>query len=348
MGWIKNKLIKPLNYIKDKTLVWGIIKRPMQWVLYICLARALLLTYSDQIHLLESVHASWSNTEVPWLTRALNGDTLYLQLSDSLSGALLSNNIIVGEVCSGENIAKISIDEKTVNLEMLLNNKYILDPILNANLLERMPKQRKLFHFRNGQIGEAHCPLYAMKSAIYAASGWELDIDIYELGDALDFDYNTETWYAKIWNMAGLIEKYVGDCKHTTDWTIRPSDEYIDSILSRWWVVLLNVLSQWWYMHRVTILGQIDGKYIISNSWRTMFDAKKSRMKSVSPTKPFATYKISTWTTQLLPKEDIEYNIAHSFVGNIRANFLKNLSFGGISWAAIAVYPSSSPAETNQ
>jgi hypothetical protein len=261
---------------------------------------------------------------------------------------LLSNNIILGNVWSGNKVAKIVIDKKTVNLDMLLSNKYILNPDLNANLLERMPEHRKLFRFRNGQIGEWHCPLYAMRSAIYAASWWEIDVDIYELGDALDFDYNTNDWYARFWNMAELIEKYVGDCNYTTKWNVSPSQEYIDEILRKWWVVVLNVLSQWGYMHRVTILAEIDGNYIISNSGRTMFNSERARMRSVSPTEPFATYKISTGTTQLVPKRDIKYNIQHSFDGNIRSDILKHLSFGYIWGAAIAVYPNSSPEETNQ
>lgn len=334
MNFMVNK-IKQFKENKSWILV-PIIKNPIKSLVAIYLLRALSYSYDNQNHIPETTYISRSQVELVWVTRALTWDSLNLQVRDTLTWVLVSNGSVVSE-WSGDKIANILLWWANISLDMLTWNKYIVNKPTYSVLLDKMPDQRSIFRFRNGQIWEWHCPLYAMKSAIYATSWWSLNIEIDTLWNELWFDFETKTWYWQVRNMADLIQSYVKDCEFTTDRTMRPTLERIDRTISNWWVAVVNVLSQWWYMHRVTIVGQIDGKYIIINSWRTMFDKNKEWMRSIGPFEPFATYKISTWTLQLVPKNAFEYNIYHSLEQNYRSWVLKELTFWAVYGAAIFV-----------
>lgn len=333
-----SSFIDKVNHCKQKytRIISPILKKPFTTLITLYIFKVFIVSSVNKIRIPERTSVSWSQMELVWLTRALSWDSLNLQICDTLTWMLLCNKNIVS-LWSDKNIAHCLLWWWNISLDLLAWNKYILNSGIYPELLERKPDQGNIFRFRNGQIWEWHCPLYAMKSAIYATSLWSLDIDIDTLWKELWFDFETKTWYWKVRNMADLIQKYVTDCDLTTNWTFNPTLERLDESISCGWVAVVNILSQWWYMHRVTVLWEMDWKYIIMNSWRTMFDKNKKLMKSISPIEPFASYTIATWTLQLVSKVAFEYNMRHSFEQNFRSGLFKELSFWSMYSAAIFV-----------
>lgn len=220
----------------------------------------------------------------------------------------------------------------------VLQCKYIFNTMY-ASTIEKV-LDGKIFSYRHGQVGEGHCPLLAMKNAIYAATDGQKDMDISFLAQSLGEELKTLNWYPRFRKMGALIESEVASSGYTTSSVMNPTIKEIETVIDMKWCAVVAVRSLWWYMHRVTILKKVDWKFVIVDSSKRAFDKVNNCIKFVGLNESQAVAMISVWTLELIPEEDLEKMLLHSFAAeDLRARLLKNVSLNTISGAWIYVYP---------
>lgn len=226
----------------------------------------------------------------------------------------------------------------SIALSDILCCKYVF----NEKYWESLFKALKpaIFNNRHWQIGENHCYLIAMKHIIYAASQGHDNVGLDSIANTLDRKLTDKNGYARFRNMGNAIIPHVKDDGYGVSSVMNPTTKELNTIISAGGYAIIAVRSAWWFLHRVTVLGELNGKFIIADSSKRWFDEKDNCIKFVGYNKSHISKMLSMGTLELIPEEDLEKMILHSFAAeDIRARTLKNLSLNGIYGAWIYVYP---------
>ena len=185
----------------------------------------------------------------------------------------------------------------------LLTSAHITTPFLRDHIKHFNIDIAKLLRIKIPQKGEWHCPLVCMQYLIKCTTGIQVDTD--QITENIGYDGNDDG-YPDFVTMTDVLNTYMKPHGFHADRQVGVSLDHIDKILSKQWYVMVNINSQWGSPHWVVVVGKNNGRYLVHNSWRLMFDEQGMLMLCVSPQHPKPSKKINAWSYQSISPESLQ------------------------------------------